>query len=106
VKLKLAIEPEDDLVARLLHAGQYEMGITLEILAEATEEALDRDAKSITMTDFANAYAGRNLMPDDHNPFVSNAWHAIDTTRLQTKDEEEIDDATTPVGKKRKRKQS
>ncbi|WP_245330409.1 ATP-binding protein [Bradyrhizobium sp. AS23.2] len=106
VKLKLAIKPEDDLVARLLHAGQYEMGITLEILAEAMEEALDHDANRVTMTDFANAYASRNLMPDDQNPFVSNAWHTIDTTRLQTKDEEEIDDATTPVGKKRKGKKS
>jgi Bacterial TniB protein len=104
VKLKIAIQPADDLVARLLHAGQYEMGITLEILAEAMEEALDRDARSVTLTDFANAYAGRNLMPDDQNPFVSSAWHTIDTTRLQTKDEEEIDDATTPVGRKRSKK--
>jgi hypothetical protein len=51
VKLKLAMQPGDDLVGRLLHAGQYEMGITLEIVAEAMEEALDRDAKSVTLTD-------------------------------------------------------
>jgi hypothetical protein len=43
-------------------------------------------------------------VPDDHNPFISSAWHTIDTTRLQTKDEEEIDDATTRVGQKRKGK--
>lgn len=103
-KLKLVIKPEEDLVARLLHAGQYEMGITLEILAEAVEHALDRGAKSLVMADFIDAYAGRNLMPDDQNPFFASAWHAIDTTRLQPKDVEEIDDATTPVGKKRGRK--
>ena len=59
----------DDIIARLLHAGQYEMGITLEILAEAMEEAIDRGAKGVTRIDFANAYAARNLMPDDQNPF-------------------------------------
>jgi type II secretory pathway predicted ATPase ExeA len=106
VKLKLAIKPEDDLVARLLHAGQYEMGITLEILAEAIEEALDRGSDTVTMTDFVNAYAARNLMPDEQNPFFATGWHTIDTTRLQTKDVEEIDDAVTSAGRKGKGKKS
>jgi hypothetical protein len=104
VKLKLGIEPGDDIIARLLHAAQYEMGITLEILGEAMEEAIDRGATHVTRMDFANAYAARNLMPDDQNPFIASAWHTIDTTRLQTKDVEEIDDATTPVAQKKARK--
>jgi hypothetical protein len=104
VKLKLDIAPTDDLAPRLMHAGQYEMGMSLEILAEAMEEALDHRADIVTLNDFANAYASRNLMPDDQNPFINSAWHSIDTTRLQSKDEEEIDDTTTPVGKKRRRK--
>jgi hypothetical protein len=99
--LRLAIPETDDLVARLLHAGQYEMGMTLEILSEAVEHAVDRNSKSVTLGDFANAYAARNLMPDDQNVFFSSAWHNIDTTRLQPKDVETIDDATTPVGRKR-----
>ena len=104
VQLKLDIKPEEDIVARLLHAGQYEFGITLEIVAEAMEEALDRGGKTVTRTDFMNAYAARNLMPDDQNPFFAGAWHTIDTSRLQTKDAEEIDDTTTPVGKKKAKK--
>lgn len=104
LKLKIDIQPGDDIIARLLHAGQYEMGITLEILAEAMEDAIDRNATHITRMDFANAYAARNLMPDDQNPFIASAWHNIDTTRLQTKDVEEIDDATTPVGRKNAKK--
>lgn len=104
VKLRVGTEPGDDIIARLLHAGQYEMGITLEILAEAMEEAIDRGARGVTRMDFANAYAARNLMPDDQNPFIASAWHTIDTTRLQSKDVEEIDDATTPVAQKNARK--
>jgi Bacterial TniB protein len=102
-ELHLAIEPAEELAGRLLHAAQYEMGTTLEIAAEAVEEALDRNSRKLQMVDFQNAFARRNFLPDDQNPFISPAWHTIDTSRLQTKDEEEIDDATTPLGKKLKK---
>jgi hypothetical protein len=92
---------DSDLAGRLLHAGVYEMGITLEILSEAIEEALNHGAGALELGDFANAFAVRNTLPDEHNPFVNNAWHTIDTSRLQPKEEEEIDDAVTPLGKKR-----
>jgi hypothetical protein len=101
-KLKLGETIKNsDLADRLLHAGVYEMGITLEILSEAIEETLDRGANAVEMADFANAFAARNALPDEQNPFVNNAWHTIDTSRLQPKDVEEIDDTVTPLGRKR-----
>ncbi len=76
------------------------MGMTLEIAAEAVEEALDRNSRKLEMVDFQNAFAAKNFLPDDQNPFIAPAWHTIDTSRLQPKDEEDIDDTTTPLGKK------
>jgi hypothetical protein len=103
-KLKLDIKAEQHLVPRLLHAGQYEMGMTLEILAEAVETSLGRNGKDLTMLDFINAYASRNLMPDEQNPFFASAWHAINTSRLQPKDTDDDDDTVTPIGKKQSKK--
>jgi hypothetical protein len=91
----------DDLVGRLLHSAQYEMGLSLEILAEACEEAIDRNSPTLEMVDFANAFASKNFLPDDQNVFVITAWHSIDTSRLQRKEEEDNDDTVTPLGKKR-----
>jgi hypothetical protein len=90
--LKLCIKPDDALVGRLLHAGQYEMGISLEILGDAVEAAYDRDGKTLALADFANAYAPRNLMPDDQNPFVAYAWDRIDVSRLRPKEIDPEDD--------------
>jgi len=43
-------------------------------------------APALELRDFADAYAMRNLMPDDHNPFVAHAWDTIDTGLVQPKD--------------------
>jgi hypothetical protein len=84
--LKLSIKPNDAVVGRLLHAAQYEMGISLEILADAVEAAFDRDGKSLALGDFAEGYASRNLMPDEQNPFVADEWDKIDASRLRPRD--------------------
>jgi hypothetical protein len=102
-KLKLGQTITSDLVGRLMHAGEYEMGMCLEILADAAEEAIDRHSATLEMVDFANAYASRRKVPGDQNPFLNSAWHAIDTSRLQTKYEEESDASLTPLGKKPKK---
>jgi hypothetical protein len=95
---------DNDLVGRLMHSAVYEKGMSLEILAEACEEAIDRDSRTLEMVDFANAFAARNFLPDDQNPFIIDAWHTIDTSRLQHKEEEEIDDTVTPLARKRAKK--
>lgn len=101
-KLKLDIKPDEDIAGRLLHAGVYEMGLCLEIIVEAVMEALDGNARRLTRLDFANSFADRFTLSDDQNPFLASGWHAIDVSRLYSKDDEQIDDTVTPVGRKRK----
>lgn len=88
--LKLVVGVGEALVGRLCHAAQYQMGVTIEILTEAVEVALLRGEKTLTMDDFLDAYAARNLQPDDQNPFFANAWDTIDTSLVRPK----IEDAT------------
>jgi len=107
-KLELAVKPEDMLVGRLLHAGQYEFGITLEILGDAIEAAFERDGKTLIIKDFAEAFASRNLLPDDQNPFTAYAWDALDTSLLRAKgldpDEDDDDDSKSTPKRRRRRK--
>jgi hypothetical protein len=86
--LKVMIKPEQALVGRLCHAAQYQMGVTIEILTEAVEVALQRGEKTLTMLDFEDAYAARNLQPNDQNPFFANAWDTIDTSLVRPKSED------------------
>jgi len=108
--LAVKTDPEQSIVGRLLHAGQYEMGITLEIIGEAVEFALERAAGSLTVTDFADAYAERNLLPDDQNPFMAYDWDRIDTSRLVPRtdgdDDSDGEFTETPQSKRRHRRKS
>ncbi len=108
--LAVQIAPEQAIAGRLLHAGQYEMGITLEVVGEAVEFAVERGDGSLTVGDFADAYAERNLLPDDQNPFVTYDWDRIDTSRLVPKndsdDEEDGEFGETPQSKRRRRNKS
>lgn len=103
--LKLMIVKGDALIGRLCHAGHYQMGITIEILTEAIEVALDRGSSTLELTDFAEAYAARNLQADDQNPFVAYAWDTIDTSLLRPRsedpDDEPDDDGPKTGGKKK-----
>lgn len=105
--LKVEVDDNAMLVPRLLHAGQYEMGISLEILSEAVEAALDREGETLKLVDFQNTYADRNLMPDDQNIFVAHAWHTIDATLVRPVDlEEEKAEAQIAVHNKNRRSRS
>jgi hypothetical protein len=89
--LTLGIEKESALVARLCHAGMYQMGITIEILTDAIEVALDRGGTSLEMTDFIEAYAARTLQANDQNPFYAHAWDTVDTSLIRPKSEDPED---------------
>jgi hypothetical protein len=107
--LAVQIDAEQAIVGRLLHAAQYEMGTTLEIIGEAVEFAVERADGKLTVVDFADAYAERNLLPDDQNPFMAYDWSRIDTSRLVPKKDGEEEDgefAETPQSTRRRRKKS
>lgn len=100
--LKLDIEEDYALVGRLCHAGSYQWGITIEILTDAIETALDRGATSLATTDFIAAYALRTLQPADQNPFYSHAWDTVDTSLIRPKSEEPDLDGDGPKFKSKK----
>jgi hypothetical protein len=81
---------------------------SLEILGEAIEAAFDRDGKTLALKDFADAFAARNLLPDEQNPFIAYAWDSLDTSLLRPKevDPDENDAAETTKSKRRRGKKS
>lgn len=98
-KIKLAASDDENLAGRLLHAADYEMGRSLEIVGNAVEEALDRGSRKLEKVDFANAFADLcKSLPDDQNPFMAAAWHTIDVSRL-LRSADEVDDAVEHAGK-------
>lgn len=102
--LKVAIKLSEALVGRLCHAAQYMMGVCIEILTEAIEVALQRGEKTLTMLDFEDAYAARNLQPNDQNPFYANAWDTIDTTLVRPKSEDPTEEDAEDKSVKRSTK--
>jgi hypothetical protein len=80
------------------------MGITIEILTEAIETAIGRRSKLLTLDDFADAYASRNLQPNDQNPFVAHAWDTIDASLLRPKHEDPTDEDDSAVDAKPRRR--
>lgn len=62
----------------------------------ATMEALDGNSRWLKRVDFANSFADRFTLSDDQNPFVAVGWHAIDNSRLYSKNDEKIDNMVRP----------
>jgi hypothetical protein len=102
-KIRVAAQVKEDAAVRLLHAADYEMGISLEIVGNAVEEALDRGSRKLEKVDFANAFADLcKSLSDDQNPFMASAWHTIDVSRL-LRSADETDDTAAHVGKAHKK---
>ena len=81
----------DMLVPRLIHAGQNQFGITMEIAVASVLRAvrpLDPSgahlpsACRLDMEHFARAFAGRSGNAGFANPFVTPDWHAVDVSRV------------------------
>lgn len=85
VNLKIAFNDEDMIVGRLAHGAFYELGLIFEILVDAIECALDAGKTSLSLDDFADAYADRTLEPTELNVFVAREWDRTDTEQLQIK---------------------
>lgn len=103
--LRTDLKAEDCIVPRLLHAGLYELGMSLEILCEAVEFSLHRGAGVLTLKDFQSSYADRNLMPNEQNIFASPAWQTIDASLVTPRTSEEAEQELK-TSKSRQRKKS
>jgi hypothetical protein len=86
VGLKLSMSPADALIARLMHAGQYRLGLTIEIAIGAIRSALAAQQGTLSIEDFAVAYGSRVLSPD-LNPFLAREWDRIECKYIEKKPE-------------------
>jgi hypothetical protein len=85
--LKLAVTEDDMLTGRLVHAACRQQGLIIEILVDAIEVALTAEKNTLSIDDFADAYADRTIEPTDLNPFVLREWETIDCSVIQKKRE-------------------
>ena len=98
-KASLSVTTHDDLAARLIHAANDQLGVTIELVIEAVRSALDaadnapsysragrrgkpikEAVRTLDIHNFADAYAARNGCEAEHNPFVVQNWADVDTT--------------------------
>ncbi|MBN8967637.1 TniB family NTP-binding protein [Afipia sp. TerB] len=86
--LKLSVQTGDMLVGRLCRAAAFQMGLAFEILCKAIETALKAHRKTLSITDFAEAYATRTLQPVTLNMFLAPNWRTIDPSWVVEKSEE------------------
>ena len=71
-----------ELVGRLIHAGANELGLAIEIVVAAIEEALLGGQASLDRGAFARAFRRRSGAVDALNPFLSEDWRAVDARLL------------------------
>lgn len=65
----------------LIHSAAYRFGLVVEVMVEAIGEALSDGDTVINLDHFAAAYHVRMGCADELNPFISEHWQGIDTTR-------------------------
>jgi len=71
----------DEFIQVLMHAAAYRFGLAIEITIEAIGEALFDGVKDLDLDHFAGAYFTRTGCDDDMNPFITQHWRGIDTTK-------------------------
>jgi len=87
---------------RLIHAGAGELGLVIELIIAAIEEALLENHVPVGLDDFAAAFRRRSGCVDDLNPFLCDDYRAVDARALLATPEEEVD-LLTPHAKNRRR---
>ncbi len=87
-----------EFMPRLVHAGTYQIGWTLNVVIEAIREALLETAEHLSVEHFAESYRAIVQCSDRDNPFVANDWSGIDTVMQRGRKDAE------PEPRKRRRK--
>lgn len=75
------------ILPRLVHAGCYLLGITIEEIHDAIRWALEAEATELTIEHFAAAYAFRTGCFPPWNPYVAADYLKIDCTRVLARSE-------------------
>ena len=71
-----------EFLERLIHAGANELGLAIEIVVAAIEEALLGGQASLDRGAFVRAFRRRSGAVDALNPFLSEDWRAVDARLL------------------------
>ncbi|POR42178.1 ATP-binding protein [Methylobacterium sp. V23] len=87
------------IVPRLLHAGSYMLGITIEEVHDAIRMALRKKHSTLTLDHFADAYAFRTGSFAPWNPYLAHEFTAIDVTRILATSEPLPPEPTPKKGK-------
>lgn len=77
---------DEDLIARLVHAGRYRFGRCIEAVIGAIERALDGDARELDIGHFAESWALQEGCAMGKNIFRSPDWAQIDPDRSDDED--------------------
>lgn len=75
------------IMPRLVHAGCYLLGITMEEIHDAIRWALEANATELTIEHFAAAYAFRTGCLPPWNPYLAIDYRKIDCTRVLARSE-------------------
>ena len=94
----------DDIVPRLVHAATAQMGIAIEMIHDAIDNALRRDAKAMTINDFADMFAQRTGNASVANPFIVNDWQGIKCGLMLLNDTEPEAEEIAPAPKRGRRR--
>ncbi|MBP32437.1 MAG: hypothetical protein CL858_29100 [Cupriavidus sp.] len=83
----LSVSPatETGVIPRLVHAASYQLGTTINLLQEAIGTALSTGTSTLSLTQFAEAYATLTGCRPLANPFRVPDWQAVDCSRLLDK---------------------
>jgi hypothetical protein len=82
--VSLAIVRDDAAMRpRLCHAAARQFGLFFELTVLAIDTCVRAGRKSVTLDDYADAYAAKTLEPIELNPFAVDHWETIDTTVIQ-----------------------
>lgn len=88
--LKLAdVLHTEDFIERLIHAAAHEMGVLIEIIIGAIEDAMNQKQKHLKLDNFAEIFARRSNNPTDLNPFLSDYWRALNPRTVMMREEPE-----------------
>lgn len=81
LEIHAEVEKQDH-IRRLIHTAANELGLTIEMIISAIEEALLHREEQLTAAAFRRAYRRKAGCSDVLNPFVVADWQSIDTRKL------------------------
>ena len=103
-KVTVDITKNREMLARLCHAANYQMGYAFEIFVDALLVCIGDRRRKLTKNDFADAYSNRITEPLLLNPFLADDWQSINTQHIHKRPPEVPEDPETAAPKKKRKR--